>query len=219
MGRTFSEAAATPEPTPPVEPTPEPTTDEFLNDLAARGAAPVDERIQAKINEAAQNLIAPIMTTMVETTHAGLLQTQKATVDSEWGPGTFDEVIMPDLAKELTQLRQLNFRALADTASIKALVDRHIGINYKTLKTRDTEYTEAKTKEAQQVRDDLITSLPTGGQPRISLREGEVDQDTQLFFKELHAATGETVDTKKFDSMRKVDSLADYLKLTAGSQQ
>lgn len=221
LSNVFTDAANQPAPTPDpvIEPTVPPNTDEFLNDLAQRGSVVVDERVSAGIKEVTDRQFAPVMSTMIETTHDSLLQSQRDVVDEAWGPGTFDEVIMPELSKEITQLRTLNFRSLADKTAIKALVDRHIGLNYRTLKERDSKYVEEKETVAKKEHEDLVSSLPTGGAPRISLREGEIDEDTNMFFKELHAATGDKVDVKKFEGMRGVSSLSDYIKLTAGAKK
>ncbi len=223
LGEVFTDAGNQPDPTPvpvaPAAPTPqEQTTDDFLNDLTARGAAVVDERINEGIRKVSDAQFAPVMATMIETAHDGLIASKQNDVDSIWGPGTWNDVIKPELDKELTQLRTLNFQALADKNAIKALVDRHIGINYAALKERDSTYTEEQAAVAKKSRDDLISSLPTGGAPRISLREGEVDGDTQTFFKELFEATGNKIDVKKFEGMRDVSTLKDYLELTAGAK-
>ena len=222
LGQAFTKVSEEPTtvepPRPVVDPTVPQTTDDFLNDLASRGATVVDERVTEGVKEIAAREFAPVMTTMIETAHEGLVAAKQAEVDSTWGPGTWAEIIKPELDKELTQLRGMNFQALADKNAIKALVDRHIGINYASLKERDGKFTEEQAEVAKKTRDDLISSLPTGGAPRISLREGEVDADTQLFFKELYEATGQKTDVKKFEGMRDVSSLDDYLKLTAGAK-
>ena len=219
LGEVFTSAAAEPAPQPVQAPVADPTTDEFLNDLATRGTAVVDERVNAGIKQVADAQLTPVLTTMIETAHTGLMAEQRMAIDSDFGVGTFDEVILPELSKEIGQLRSVNARALADGASIKALVDRHIGMNYQTLKTKETGHTTAQAEEATRVRDELIKSLPTSGGARISLREGEIDADTKTFFKELKDATGETIDTEQFDKMRSVNTLSDYLKVTAGSAE
>lgn len=194
-------------------PDPAPAGD-LLNDLAARGDSGFNERVDRRVTELSNAQLAPHLQRLTETQHEGIMAEEEARIGKDFTQEGWDKIIKPGLEQDLLNLRNVNYQAIADRRSIKALVDRHVGMNYRALKALETA-AEKKTQETQ-VANDISRTLPGSRGPRISLRNDEPDEDTKLFLAEIEAATGEKTDPKEFMAMHRAgNTLEDFLKVTA----
>jgi hypothetical protein len=190
--------------------------DQFLNELANDPSGTIDRRAQAVIAKMADEQLTPTLTTILETTHDTLLTKHEMEIDKEFGENTWSEIIQPAMEKDMANLRNVNYRAIADPGSIKALVDRQLGLNFKTLRERAT----TKEKADQEVKEAQVSQgLPQGGQPRIRMANSEPDEDAKLFFSEIEAATGDKIDTKTFMKLHNAgNTIDDYLAVVGGDK-
>lgn len=203
---------------------PQRAPDDFLNDLASDPQG-VIERVAARTFEkqAAQHL-TPAVLQVLDTASTQILQGHRLRVDSEFGLGTFDEKFMPALKADIAQLRSVNPRAIADPATVEALVNRlYGGDNFQDLMDRK------KGIETMHARG-LSHLVPGGGAPRLRNPTGdELPPDVEQFIRETDRATGEQTDRKQFAKLyytgvesgpgRHRTSVLDYLRATGADAE
>jgi len=200
---------------------PQQTPDEFMNDLAANPQGTI-ERVATRAAQAmAAQQLNPAVLQVLDTANAQLMNGHRQKVDSELGDGTFDEIFKPQLDKDIAQLRQINPKAVADPATLEALVNRlYGGDNFPVLMDR-----RRTLEKTAQVRG-LSHLLPSGGVPRLRVGNPleEIPPDAETFLRDVEKSTGENVDRKHFAKLyhtgvdsgpgRHRTSLIDYLKAT-----
>jgi hypothetical protein len=204
---------------------PQRTPDEFLSDLATDPRGVIrNEATQAAREMMAQSL-NPAVLQVLENGNAQLMRDHEATIDSEFGEGTYSEIFKPQLDRDIAQLKQVNPRAIADPQTMDALVNRlYGGQNFHMLSERRQAF-----EKTAQVRG-LSHLLPRGGVPRLRVGNPaeELGPDHEQFLREVEKATGETKDRKQFARLlhtgretgpgRHRTDLADYLAVTGADK-
>jgi hypothetical protein len=191
--------------------------DAFRAELVEDPGGAIDRRAQAVVERMAGEQLTPTLTALIDTTHDTLMGKYEALVSNDFGPKAWDEVIKPAIKDDVNRLREINLRALADPVAIKALVDRQIGMNWKSLTAKQAEH--AKQKEAD-VADEISRGLPQGGAPRIRMNPETPNEDIKIFWDDVEKATGQKVDRKEFMAMHNAgNSIDDFLAVTAKLQK
>ena len=171
------------------------SSEDFLNDFATNPQG-VMERVAADtFRKAASETLNPAVLQVLDTASRQLLTSHEMRVDSEFGEGTFNEVFRPQLEKDLNQLRVANPRAMADPATMEALVNRlYGGDNFPKLLER------RKALESTARARGVSHFLPAGGVPRLRVGnpQEEIPDDAEGFLRDVERATGESIDRKHF---------------------
>jgi hypothetical protein len=194
--------------------------EDFLNELAADPQGVISRVARQTFHESADETLNPAVMQVLDTGSKQLMAAHEARVDAEFGVGTFNEVFRPQLEKDVSQLRQANPRAMADPATMEALVNRlYGGDNFGMLLERR----KAAEKEGRLGVGNHL--MPSGGVPR--LRGGgnagdEIPADVETFIREVERSTGEQVDRKEYAKLyhtgvetgpgRHRTTVVDYLK-------
>lgn len=171
--------------------------DEFLNDLAANPQEVIRREAAFAARQVGQEQ-NPVLMNVLSASNQHLMNLHRQKVDGELGEGTFDELFLPQLNKDVAQLKSINPQAIADPATLEALVNRlYGGDNFPVLMER-----RRNLEETARVRG-VSHLLPSGGVPR--LRAGnpqeEIHPDAELFLREVEKATGENVDRKTYTKL------------------
>lgn len=193
------------------------SAEEFLNELAADPEGVIrrvaGETVVSSTNEA----ITPGLHQVYDVANKQLMEGYRAKVDNEFGIGTFDEVFKPQLDKDISQLKQVNPRAIADPPTMEALVNRlYGGDNFDKLLDRRKVLETARTRG-------LSHLVPAGGVPRLKTLTGdELPNDVEQFLRDVEKSTGETINRKEYAKLyytgvesgpgRHRTSVVDYLK-------
>jgi len=170
------------------------TSEEFLNDLAANPQDVIQRVAADTFRKAAQETLNPAVLRVLDTASHQVVSAEQMRVDAEFGMGTFDELIRPKLEAELGQLRGVNPQAVADPATVRALVDRHFGgENFDKLSERRRALVNAQARG-------LSYPMPGGGAPRLrgAKFEDEIPPDVEQFLRDVERNTGESVDRKSY---------------------
>jgi hypothetical protein len=183
-----------PEPTPPTE-------DEFLNQFAADPKGSIARAVKEAVGTEFQNL-APILTTHNEVASQGLVEAQRASIDNQFGRGTFEEVVHPLLAKIMDDTRKVDPASLAKPDWIQTQVNSIKGFKMDELIERKTNF-QTSTQEAQNQQIDQIAQRArqvaglTGGQ-KITGSEDDIKtrelSDEEKAFAASVQAGGQSVD-------------------------
>lgn len=159
--------------------------------------------------ELAGQEFTPVMASVIDATHRTLMKEHELQIRADFGDEAWDKVVEPAVRTDIETLRERNVRALADPAAVKALVDRQIGMNYKSLAAKQA--THQKAKE-QAMAEQISTGLPAGGQPRVRLNPDEADEDAKQFFSDIEKATGVKTNVKEFMKLHNTgNTIDDYL--------
>lgn len=173
------------------------TSEEFLNDLTTDPQGVIQRVAADTFRRAAQETLNPAVLRVLDTAKTQILASEQMRVDSEFGPGTFDEVIRPHLETELEQLRGMNPQAVADPNTVRALVDRRFGgENFDKLANRRMAYQRAVERGSY--------GMPGGGVPRLrgaKLGEDELPPDVEQFLRDTDKMTGTETDRKLFTKL------------------
>ena len=196
------------------------SNEDFLNDLASDPQGVIQRVAADTFRRAAAETLNPAVMQVLDTASTQLLTGHQQRVDYEFGEGTFDEVFRPQLEKDLAQLKQVNPRAMADPATMDALVNRlYGGENFNVLlERRQGLEKSAKARGLSHV-------IPSGGVPRLRSNmnaEAEIPPDAELFLREVERSTGENIDRKNYAKLyhtgvetgpgRHRTTVVDYLK-------
>lgn len=215
----------TPAPEPPRPPKAAPAPSDALNELAADPYKFVKTATQEEIESALSSRVNPAIMQSFETTSQILVANRAAQIDSEFGPGAYDEGFKAGMDSDLAQLRQSNPRAMADPQVINALIDRQFARNFARLSERKAELVNTRAAEEKAGLEKIVSMIPGGGVPR--LRQGAADDPESLpegvkqDIAEMERSSGRTVDRKLFTKLfhagkdsgpgRHATSLNDYL--------
>ena len=172
-----------------------PTADDFLNEFSTDPQGTVRKLARAEFAQSAGEHLTPAVMQVLDTANRQLLQGHEARVDMEFGEGTWAEVFKPQIEKDINQLRLANPKAIADPATLGALVDRlYGGENFPVLLER------RKALETTMKQRGLSHFLPSGGVPRMRVGnpQEEVPDDVETFLREVERSTGESIDRKQY---------------------
>jgi hypothetical protein len=217
---TFNDAA-TRQPAPAPAPQPTPDANALLSELAANPDTVIRRIAGEAVQRAVQEAVAPALTQVIDTAGQQLLERHAVQIDSKFGGGTWDEVFRPQLEQDIRTLRQANPRAVADSATVQALVDRVYGPNYDRLSEKASKHTETMRAQEQAGIKKIVSALPIGGVPRLRQQGSEtLPDDAEEFFKSVERTTGERIDRKAFAKVYNAPAkngrttLEDYLAAT-----
>lgn len=198
---------------PPRAPAPgEMTADEALKELANDPAGFASKVADGRIATAIADQFAPVLRPLLETTHANIINEHRAIFDSNIGVGKFDEIIMPQLQRDMDNLNRTNPAALGSKDTIRALVDRLQGQNREAINKAEGDVTDLRAKGDEDLVARVVQQLPPSMRPRQTGTQAKLDQDGELFFEEIAKATGEKPDEKTFLALHGAGSgLQDYI--------
>ena len=200
-------------PQPPADP------DELIRRFANDPQSVVAEISNSEIDQRMSNTLAPMMTTIIDSAHNSVVGGERARLDAEFGPGTFDEVIMPELANDFRRLSETNQTALASSETVRALVDRVQGQHRVLLNDREKAYKESADKGEQAIVTRVVNSLPPSALPRPKAGDAPTEE-MKTFMGEVKSATGESVNEKAFIALHNAgSSLEDYLAATVTEEK
>jgi hypothetical protein len=205
----------------PQQATPQ-TNDEFLNELAQNPQAVIQRVAADTFRRTAQETLNPAVLKVLDTSRNQLMERERERVDGDFGEGAFDEIFRPQLNKDLDELRQHKPDAIADPATVRALVDRlYGGDNFPVLLERRA---NLEKNARMSGRSHL---LPSGGVPRLRGSpnpQEEIPPDAEQFLREVERNTGEAIDRKQYARLyhtgvetgpgRHRTTIVDYLKAT-----
>jgi len=173
------------------------TNEDFLNEMAGDPQGVIQRVAADTFRKAAQETLNPAVMRVLDTASQQILATEQMRVDTEFGPGTFDEVFRPHIDLELAQLKGINPQAVADPGTVRALVDRRFGgENFDKLANRRMGYQRAMERGAY--------GFPGGGVPRLRgarIGEDELPPDVEQFLRDTDKVTGEETDRKRFGKL------------------
>ncbi len=178
----------------PQQPPPR-TSEEFLNDLATDPQGVIRRVAADTFRQAANETLNPAVMKVLDTASKQILSAHQQKVDMEFGEGTFDEIFRPQLEKDINQLRMAQPQAMADPATMEALVNRlYGGDNFPVLLER------RKNLESSYKARGLSHYLPAGGVPRLRVGnpQEEVPDDVETFLRSVERSTGESIDRKHY---------------------
>lgn len=193
--------------------------DEFLNEMASDPRGVMERVARETYQRQAGETLNPAVMQVLDMARQQLLREHELRVDGEFGTGTWNEVFKPQLDKDMEQLKQVNPRAIADPATVDALVNRQFGGgNFEKLVARRQAVEDGRMRGATNL-------VPTGGYPRLrSEAANEVPGDVEGFLRDVERSTGENIDRKNFAKLyhtgresgpgRHRTSLLDYLRAT-----
>jgi len=201
------------------------TSDEFLNELASDPQGVIQRVAAETFRRTANETLNPAVLKVLDTSRTQLIERQKEKVDGDFGEGTFDEVFKPQLDKDLDQLRQVNPSAMADPATVEALVSRlYGGDNFPLLLERRANLEKSARMGGRS------HMLPSGGVPRLRGAADpttEIPPDAEQFLREVERNTGEAIDRKQYAKLyhtgvetgpgRHRTTIIDFLKATGAN--
>lgn len=197
-----------PAPTPQAQPSE--TAEALIQRFADRPREVIQEIADGQIDRTVNDRLSPIMNTVIRAAHDSVLGGERSRVDAEFGPGTFDEVLLPALEPDLKRLGQHNQMAMASRDTIAALVDRAIGQKRVALNERESNYKKSRETAGDDIVRRVVSQLPPSAQPRRSTERPS--QEMVEFLRKLETSTGDSMDTKDFMRYHQAgNSLEDYL--------
>lgn len=172
---------------------PRKSSDEVLTEFASDPQGVMKNIAREAVQEGLASSLGPAGAAVFDTVHRQLMAGHQAEIDYRFGEGAYDEHFKPALEQDFAQLRKINPQALADQATMDALVKRQYGEHFDAL--RDRRERLEKTAAAR----GMSHLIPTGGVPRLRIagdpRE-ELSADHELFIKETDRSTGQRTDPK-----------------------
>jgi hypothetical protein len=208
----------------PASPAPR-TNEEFLNDLAASPQEVIRREAAFAARQVASEHLNPAVLQVLDNGNTTLMHEHEMRIDQEFGEGTYKEVFAPQLEKDISQLRQVNPRAIADRGTIDALVNRlYGGENFPMLVER-----RQRLEKTAGMRG-LSHLIPGGGVPRLRVGNPaeETPPDVEGQLQNWEKTTGERIDRKHFAKLyhtgqdsgpgRHRTGLQDYLDVTGADK-
>lgn len=214
-----SASQAIPEPAPPVPTQTSPhdmSPDEALKELANDPAGFAQKVADGRIAQAIGDQFEPIIRPMMETTHQNILAAERLKFDMVTGVGKFDQIIMPQLQRDIDSLSKTNSAALGSAETIKALVNRLEGQNRYAINKAELDLVDVRRSNDDAMVAKVVQQLPPSMRPRSAGAAASLDEDGTLFFKEIEAATGVKEDPAEFLALQNTGGgLQEYLDAVA----
>lgn len=187
------EYAATSDPEPEVEP------DEMVTQFAADPKGVIRTVASEVVNEA-RALLEPQQRVIINATHEGILANERAKVDSEFGPGTFDESFYPKMKPTLDFLRSEkgDYTRLADSNYVSAQVTLLKGHLMSDLVKKAEEFGKKKVEDLASERLEIARGIPSAGVVTATREGNALSQDASAFLDRVEKHTGETQDRDLF---------------------
>jgi len=151
-----------------------------------------------RISKAIAEQLGPLLTPIIQTTHQSILQSKRAAFDTRFGVGKFDEIILPDLQRDLDQLSKSNSNSLGDQATMEALVDRIQGQKRTELNQAEQALTTSRDEATKADVARVVSALPPSMQPKPAGGIKELPEEAKTMLDEIERATGERPDEKRF---------------------
>lgn len=159
-----------------------------------------------QISQAVQRDLGPLLAPIIKSASQGIISSQRNKFDTQFGAGTFDEVILPSLQSDLDRLSETNSSVLSDEGTISALVDRVAGQKRTELnKAEETFKTSLETKEKEDVAR-VISHLPPSMQPRPKEGITELSAEDKAVLDKIAEVTGERPDERRLVAVANADS-------------
>lgn len=144
--------------------------------------------------------LAPTLTAQTESAYEDQLDRQRALVDGRWGPGSFDELILPEVESVVAQTP--NAGAKATRNYINTLVQLATG-KPETLDKLIARQTKWQTeKKAEDTDMDTGGVLDAGRRRRAST--SVLSDEDRAFMADVAAHTGEDIDMKRVEETKRV---------------
>ena len=174
------------------------TADQALAEFAKDPSQFTSMVADGRISKAVSEQLAPLLNPIIQTTHTGIVQSQRQAFDTKFGVGKFDEIILPTLQSDLDQLQQSNPNSITDENTVKALVDRISGQKREEINEAEKSAADSRKEAEQQDVARVVAALPPSMQPRPTEGVKEVSEEAKTMFDEIERATGERPDESRF---------------------
>jgi hypothetical protein len=174
------------QPQQPAKPAPA-ADDDALTDIAGKGWAPIDQRVEAAVGKVLKDTLAPYLGAQATDAASANESAARASVDAEFGAGTYDEVFkgrVDELFGDQTASRAIKGQfdralALVKGEKFSALADKRASAAAKR---------DADAKEAERVARSA-PYLPGRGYIPTGM-ENTLSDDDREKLKAVHRATG-----------------------------
>lgn len=212
------EYAATVDPEPEVEP------DEMVTRLAADPKG-VIRGVASEVVAEARALLEPQQRTIIDATHETILAGERTRVDTEFGPGTFDESFYPKMKPTLDFLRSEkgDYTRLADKNYVSAQVTLLKGHLMSDLVPKAEAFKKQQVDDKAAERLEIARGLPSPGIVTATGEGNALSQEASSFLDRVEKHTGETQDRELFTKLLTASeatpgasgtTLSEYIKIT-----
>ena len=222
LSSAINQALQTPVEEPKAAPAPEPpapSTEEDLQKLTSDPRGMIREEAERVAKEAvgeARGELEPQQQVLVDNAHEVIMQGEQQRIDGIYGPGTFDEVIRPQIEGYFAQVRQQQPMSLASKTYVEANVRLIADKQRDVLNQREADWKTSEEARVVQERQDFVNSLPQGNFRKVTPAGDSLDDEGKAFLQRTAAGGGGRVDEKEFAAIHNSEqnSLLDYLKAT-----
>lgn len=168
----------------------------FVEKLASKKA-------EAQLTEVTKNQLGPFLRSMIEDRFSELVESNKARVDAEYGAGTFDELIAPELGPVFDNM---NPEGRGNSKVVEATIRGVMGFKIPQLMERAA---KAKAQPASDRGGAPNMPFPGGRPGPRRAAPGQLSNDEKAVLAEIERFTGEAMDPKDYARARDMQIMID----------
>ncbi len=144
-----------------------------------------------QINRVIAEQFAPLLNPMIASVNNNIMQSERAAFDIKFGPGKFDDLVMPKLGEDLKSLTETNSNALGDANTVKALIERITGTMRVELNEAEAAFGKTRDDEEKAGIARVVATLPASMRPKPEGGVKELSNEAVEMFDAIERATGE----------------------------
>ncbi len=190
-------ATPTPDPNKPVNPA-NMNADEALAMFAKDPKGFTQLIANGQINRVIAEQFAPLMNPMIASVNNNIMQSERAAFDIKFGPGKFDDLVMPKLSEDLQSLTATNSNALGDANTVKALIERITGTMRVELNEAESAFGKTRDDQEKAGIARVVATLPASMRPKPEGGTKELSNEAVEMFDAIERATGERPSDDRF---------------------